>query len=100
MKAFEIQEFGIDKLTLSERPDPKPGPGQVLVKVAATSLNYRDLMVAKGIYNPKMRRPMIPLSDGAGVVTEVGPGVTRWKTGDRVAGIFFENWVEGRLTAD
>ena len=61
MKVFEIQkEFGIDALTLTERPEPRPGPGQILVKLRALSLNFRDLLVVKGLYNPKLRRPMIP----------------------------------------
>lgn len=100
MKAFEIQEFGIEKLALVERPDERPQAGQVLVKLTAASLNYRDYMMVKGIYNPKLRRPMIPLSDGAGVVDEVGPGVTRFKRGDRVAGCFFQGWIDGPPTRE
>ena len=95
MKVFEIQEFGLDKLALVERAKPTPGPGQALVRMTAASLNYRDFMVAMGTYNPRMKRPMIPLSDGAGVVEEVGPGVTRVKAGDRVAATFFQKWIEG-----
>ena len=72
MKAFEIQEFGIDRLALVDRDTPKPGPGEVLVKMTAASLNFRDFMVVNGSYNPKMKRPMVPLSDGAGVVEERG----------------------------
>jgi NADPH:quinone reductase-like Zn-dependent oxidoreductase len=82
-----------------ERPTPAPGPGEVLVGVRAVSLNYRDLMVVKGFYNPKMRLPRIPLSDGAGEVVAVGADVTLWKPGDRVAGIFMQNWLDGPLTA-
>ena len=88
MRAFEIQDFGIDNLKLVERETPEPGPGEVLVRLKAASLNFRDLMVAEGQYNPKLKRPMIPLSDGAGVVESTGSGVTRVKPGDRVAGIF------------
>ncbi len=68
------------------------------MRVTATSLNYRDLMVVKGIYNPKMPLPRVPFSDGAGVVEAAGPGVTRVKPGDRVAGIFMQAWLDGRLT--
>ena len=95
MKAFEIQEFGIDKLALVEREKPAPGPGQALVRMLAASLNYRDYMMVGGAYNPRLKRPMVPLSDGVGVVEEVGSGVTRVKKGDRVAACFFQKWIEG-----
>jgi NADPH:quinone reductase-like Zn-dependent oxidoreductase len=99
MKAIELQNaFGIDNLNGTERPDPKPGPYQVTVRMRAWSLNYRDLMVVKGLYNPKLRFPLIPLSDGAGEVAAVGEGVTRVKAGDRVAGCFMPGWVAGELT--
>jgi NADPH:quinone reductase-like Zn-dependent oxidoreductase len=87
-------------LEFVERPTPAPGPGEVLVGVRAVSLNYRDLMVVKGFYNPKMRLPRIPCSDGAGEVVAVGADVTLWKPGDRVTGIFMQNWFDGPLTAN
>ena len=95
MKAFEIQEFGIEKLALVEREKPAPGPDQVLVRMVAASLNFRDYMMVNGTYNPRLKRPMVPLSDGVGVVEEVGSGVTRVKKGDRVAACFFQKWIEG-----
>lgn len=95
MKAFEIQEFGIQNLVLVERGQPQPGPFEALVRLKAASLNYRDLMVAEGHYNPKLKRPVVPLSDGAGVVEAVGERVTRVKVGDRVAGIFMQTWLDG-----
>lgn len=99
MKAFEIQNtFGLDSLTLTERLEPSPGFGQVLIKLRAASLNYRDLMVVKGLYNPKQPLPLIPLSDGVGEVVAIGEGVTRVHSGDRVAGTFFQNWLSGELT--
>lgn len=99
MKVYEIQNFfGLDSLNIAERPDPSPSYGQVLIKVRAVSLNYRDLMVVKGLYNPNIPLPLIPFSDGAGEVVAVGEGVTRVKVGDRVAGIFFQNWIAGKLT--
>jgi NADPH:quinone reductase-like Zn-dependent oxidoreductase len=99
MKAFEVRNtFGIDSLTLTERPEPRPGPGQVLLKMRAFSLNYRDLMMVKGLYNPKLSLPVVPLSDGVGEVIGLGEGVTRVKTGDRVAGIFMQRWLSGELT--
>jgi NADPH:quinone reductase-like Zn-dependent oxidoreductase len=99
MKAIELQNtFGIDSLTLTERPQPRPEAGQVLLQMRAFSLNYRDLLVVKGLYNPKLRLPLTPLSDGVGRVVEVGPGVTRVKIGDRVAGLFMQQWLCGELT--
>src|SRR4029077_12406386 len=96
MKAFEIKGgFGLDALTLGERPDPRPGAGQVLLKMRAWSLNYRDLLIVKGLYNPKLRLPLIPLSDGVGEVVAVGDGVSRVKAGDRVAGLFMQGWLDG-----
>src|SRR6185312_2771832 len=95
MRALEIQEFGIENLKLVERDVPKPGQFDVLVRLKAASLNFRDLMVTEGTYNPRLKRPMIPLSDGAGVVEAVGDSVTRVKVGDRVAGIFMQKWLDG-----
>jgi NADPH:quinone reductase-like Zn-dependent oxidoreductase len=98
MRAWQISSFGIDSLELVERPTPKPGPGEVLVKIHAVSLNFRDLRMVNGLYNPKLRFPRIPCSDGAGEVEAIGPGVTAWKPGDRVAGIFMQNWLDGPPT--
>src|ERR1017187_9837736 len=98
MRAWQISSFGLDSLEFVERPTPAPGPGEVLVGVCAVSLNYRDLLVIKGKYNPKMKLPRIPCSDGAGEVLAVGEGVTAWKIGDRAAAIFMQNWLEGPLT--
>ena len=99
MRAWQISSFGIDSLEFVERPTPTPGAGEVLVGVRAVSLNFRDLMMVKGLYNPKMHLPRVPCSDGAGEVVAVGAGVTAWKPGDRVAGIFMQNWLDGPLTA-
>jgi NADPH:quinone reductase-like Zn-dependent oxidoreductase len=98
MRIAQVSAFGLDSLEFVERPAPVPGAGEVLVAVCAVSLNYRDLLVAKGLYNPKMKLPRIPCSDGAGEVVAVGDGVEQWKPGDRVAGIFMQNWQEGVLT--
>jgi NADPH:quinone reductase-like Zn-dependent oxidoreductase len=99
MKAYEIRDaFSIDALALSDRPDPKPGHGQVVVKTRAVSLNFRDLLVVKGDYSKKLPLPMVPCSDCAGEVAAVGDGVSRVKVGDRVAGIFMQTWIEGELT--
>lgn len=101
MKAYELQSnTGIDALTLVDRPEPKLNYGQVLVRVKATSVNYRDLLVAEGAYGSGVKYPLIPMSDGAGEVVAVGEGVTRVKVGDRVAGIFFQEWIAGSLTRE
>ncbi|MGD0347452.1 MAG: NAD(P)-dependent alcohol dehydrogenase [Terracidiphilus sp.] len=98
MRAWQVSAFGIDSLEFVERPTPAPGPGEVLVAVRAVSLNRRDLMVVKGLYNPKMKLPRILCSDAAGEVVTVGSDVRAWKPGDRVAGIFMQNWLDGPLT--
>lgn len=100
MKCFEVQEFGIDKLALVDREMPRPGPGEVLVRLTAASLNYRDYMVVQGTYNPKLKRPVVPLSDGVGVVEDLGPSVTRFKKGDRVAACFMQAWIEGPVNRE
>jgi NADPH:quinone reductase-like Zn-dependent oxidoreductase len=100
MKAWEIvSPDGIDALALNQRPMPEPGPGEVLVRLRAWSINYRDLSI---ILDPQARNipyPRIPNSDGAGEVEAAGPGVTRWRKGDRVAGCFFQDWSAGGITA-
>ena len=100
MRVWQIGSFGVEKLEFTERPTPEPGPGQVLVKIHAISFNYRDLMMVKGLYNPKLKLPRIPCSDGAGEVAGVGAGVSLWKAGDRVAGIFMQNWMDGAATPE
>lgn len=98
MKVFEIRGgFGLEALTLTERPEPTPGPGQVLLKMRAASLNYRDLMIVKGQYNPRLKLPRIPLSDGVGEVVAIGDGAAGVEVGDRVAGLFMPGWREGAV---
>ena len=96
MKAYQlISTSGAEALRLNQLADPQPAPGQVLLRVRATSLNYRDHMVASGRYGAGVPLPLIPLSDGAGEIVAVGDGVARWSAGDRVAGTFFQNWQTG-----
>ncbi len=97
MRYVEISRFGLDGLAVREKGIPKPGKREVLVRVHANSLNFRDLRVAQGLYDPRMKLPRVPLSDGAGVVAEIGSGVTRFRTGDRVAGIFMQSWLAGEI---
>ena len=91
--------FGIDHLQLETEGLPEPGAGQVHVRFHAASLNYRDLMVALGTYNPKMELPRILGSDAAGEVVAIGHDVTTLKVGDRVASVFFQSWQSGEITA-
>jgi NADPH:quinone reductase-like Zn-dependent oxidoreductase len=101
MKAIEIRDnFGVDALKLVERPDPVPGPGQVVLKMRAFSINYRDLLVVNGVGRWKPPLPRIPLSDGVGIVAAIGDGVSRVKLGDRVAPIFYPKWLEGGAAAE
>lgn len=100
MKAYEILgEGGIDALALNERGDPKPGPGEVLVRMRASSINYRDLMTVMDPGPRGIPYPRIPNSDGAGEVLAVGEGVSRFKVGDKVCGTFFQGWIDGPITA-
>ena len=99
MRAFQISQFGLDHLQPVELPTPTPGAGEVLIRVHAASLNYRDLRMIAGLYDPKLHFPRIPLSDGAGEVVEVGAGVSRFRAGDRVTGLFLQNWQDGPPSA-
>src|SRR5262245_60741885 len=99
MRVFELHSFSLEQLTLAERPEPKPNPGEVLIRLRAVSLNFRDLLVIQGKYNPRMKLPRVPVSDGAGEVAAVGEGVTAWKAGDRVVIPFLPGWKDGPLSA-
>jgi NADPH:quinone reductase-like Zn-dependent oxidoreductase len=101
MRAYRLpQATGIDALTKADVPQPKPAHRQILVKVLACSLNFRDLAIVLGRYRMPTKPNLVPLSDGAGEVVEIGPGVTRFKVGDRVAGNFFQRWPGGHASAD
>ncbi len=100
MKVFEITEFGIDKLTLARRDVPRPAENEILVKLQAASLNFRDVMVVSGTYNPRMKLPAVPFSDGAGEVVEVGKKVTKWKVGDKVCSTVIPAWIDGGPTGE
>src|SRR5215469_16062206 len=101
MKTYEIQKFGgPEGLELVDRSPPLPGDYEVVVRIGAVSLNYRDLIVLRGQYDRKPQTGRVPLSDGAGEVISVGSGVTRFKIGDRVASCFFQGWSSGRFRPD
>ncbi len=99
MKAYEMQQFGIDNLQLVDRETPQPKDHEVLIKFHAFSLNYRDLMFVDGRYNPRAKFPAVPFSDGAGEITAIGEKVTKWKVGERVCPIFMQDWRDGELSA-
>ncbi len=97
-RGYHLTEFDFGKIVEVSLDLPQLGPHDLLVEMRACSLNYRDIMVARGIYNPKQALPLIPLSDGAGVVTEVGSHVSAFRKGDRVMPTFMQNWSAGELT--
>lgn len=99
MRAYYLESLGnVDGLALRESGDPTPGLREVAVRVRATSLNFRDLMIIKDAYFQPVTTGVIPLSDGAGEVVAVGEGVSRFKVGDRVAAAFHPKWIAGRVT--
>lgn len=92
--------FGLENLTLEQRPMPAPRDGQVLVRVRSVALNYRDLLMVRGEYNPKQRLPLVPCSDAVGEVIAAGSEVTRVRAGDRVCPVFAQGWRAGALTRE
>lgn len=96
MKQWQLGRHpGPHHLELTTPPDPAPGAGEVLVRLRAASLNYRDLIVANE--TERFTPGRVPLSDGAGEIVALGAGVTSWQVGDRVAGTFFRDWQNGRF---
>ena len=100
MKAYQIvSDRGIDALAQVEMDKPIPGPFEVLVRVRASSINYRDLSTVEHPASRGFVFPRIPNSDGAGEVIAIGDRVTRFRVGDRVCGIFFQGWIDGDISA-
>ncbi len=97
MRVMEIRgEWSVDNIVAAERPTPEPGRRQVLLRMAAASLNYRDhVMARRGYGNRSGTLPLVPVSDGVGEVVAVGPDTTRFRVGDRVCPTFFQDWVSG-----
>lgn len=100
MRAFHLTGDDLASLRPFDAEQPQPGPGQVLLRLGATSLNYRDLAIARRDYLPNLPRPLIPLSDGAGEVVAVGAGVSAWQVGDRVTSHYTPAWQAGRFHAE
>jgi NADPH:quinone reductase-like Zn-dependent oxidoreductase len=101
MRALQlIDGVGLDHLKLVELPDPIAGPHEVLVRIKAVSLNFRDLAMVNGAYGQQTPLPLTPFSDGCGVIEAVGEKVTRVKVGDRVATLFFQKWIAGPPTSE
>jgi NADPH:quinone reductase-like Zn-dependent oxidoreductase len=95
MKAWELRGFGRENLVMTDKPFPKPGPTEVLIRVSAVSLNYRDRLIVEGIYNPDVVFTIIQVADTVGEIVEVGNDVTRFKIGDRVITQYATTWIDG-----
>lgn len=96
MKAWQLQAFGLENLKLVITDVPQPGPHEVLVKVGAVSLNFRDKAIVDGFYEPEViPKPLIPVSDAAGTIVKIGDQVTRFKVGDRVTSHLYSRWIDG-----
>ena len=101
MKAWLLKDFGLDNLELGEVQTPVPKTGELLVKVGAVSLNFRDKAIVDGIYEPHtVPKPLIPVSDVAGTVVATGEGVSRFAVGDRVNSHLYSRWLDGMPAHD
>jgi len=100
MKAWELRDFGIKNLKLTEKPEPEPRSNEVLVRMSAVSLNYRDKLVVEGLYNRNMCFPVVQVADGAGEIVEIGKDVTRFRVGDRVMTNYATRWIDGEPRGD
>lgn len=95
MRVATLHQFGPGGLTLTERADPVPGTGQLVLRMSAASLNYRDWLVINGTYNPRLKLPLVPCSDGVGEIIAVGAGVQHHRVGERVCPVFAQGWLTG-----
>ncbi len=95
MKAWQLTGFGLDHLVLNDIPQPEPGPGEVLIRISAVSLNYRDKLLYDGNYNPHLQFPITQVADAVGEVVALGPNATRFRIGDRVVTNYCTTWIDG-----
>ena len=101
MKVWQITEkFGLDNLEKQDVPPPKPGPGEVLIRMNAASLNYRDLVTVNGGYGKTVQAPLIPCSDGVGQIVECADNANKFPLGTEVCPVFFPNWKDGPAGPD
>lgn len=101
MRAWLLEDFGLDNLVLGQAPTPTPKAGELLVRVGAVSLNFRDKAIVEGFYEPHLvPKPLIPVSDAAGTVVAIGEGVSRFAVGDRVNSHLYSRWIDGEPAAD
>ena len=102
MRSYFADKFGsFDGIVMRDVEEPRPGPREVLIRIAASSLNFRDVVIVRGQYGGPLPKPgFVPLSDGAGEIAALGPLVRGFEVGDRVAGIFRQNWLGGRMPPD
>lgn len=98
MKAYQLTEFNLQSLVMVDLPEPMPAKGQVRIAMKAACVNFRDLAVATGKYARAGKPPLVPLSDGVGIIDAVGEGVTGFQVGDRVTPIFAPRWLSGPPT--
>ena len=99
-RAIELPRFGAENLTLVERPVPEPAANEVVIRLTAASVNYRDVVVVDGSYKPDMKLPIVPLSDGCGEVVAAGEAVTRFRVGDRAMPVYTRGWTNGPATLE
>lgn len=99
MEVVQLEAFGLENIQMRTRPDPVIGERDVLLEMRAASLNSRDYLTVKGVYNPKQKLPLVLCSDGVGEVVDVGSSVTRFSPGDRAIPCFAQGWIEGPLTS-
>lgn len=100
MKAWQLHAFGLENLKLSEVPTPVPLADEILIRVGAVSLNFRDKAIVDGIYGQPIPMPLIPVSDVAGTVIQIGAAVKRFKIGDRVISTLYSKWIDGQPAPD
>lgn len=101
MRKWQFEDgFGLDNLRLSQTDAPVPRRGEVRLSMRAATLNFRDLVVMRGQHGRSIKPPLVPLSDGVGIVDAVGEGVTEWQIGDRLAPAFYQHWLAGEPPAN